>query len=160
MPRPRCCRRIGAAPTCRVFKPAGTPLEGLEQVRLALEEYEAVRLADLEGLYQEDAAARMGVSRQTFGRTVGAARAKIARALVLGLALRIEIPQDDAEKLPPREFLCPDCGYFGPVPCADGWPEDCPGCGNRSFRRKRRQGPGPVAQGARKKQSCPPKKER
>ena len=55
-----------------------------------MDEFEAIRLADLEGLYQEDAADRMGISRQTFGRIVASAHAKVAEALVKGKALKIE----------------------------------------------------------------------
>ena len=51
------------------------------EVLLTLDEYEAIRLADLEGLYQEQAATRMNVSRQTFGRIVEAARRKVADVL-------------------------------------------------------------------------------
>lgn len=62
----------------------------LEEVVLAADELEAVRLADLGGLYQEEAAARMGVSRQTFGNIINRAHRKIAEALVRSKALRIE----------------------------------------------------------------------
>jgi predicted DNA-binding protein (UPF0251 family) len=61
----------------------------LEQVSLTVDELEAIRLADLEGLYQEKAAQRMNVSRQTFGRIIEAAHKKIADALVHGKALSI-----------------------------------------------------------------------
>lgn len=57
---------------------------------MTLDEFEAVRLADLGGLYQEEAAAQMKVSRPTFSRIVEAAHRKIADALVHGKALRIE----------------------------------------------------------------------
>ena len=57
---------------------------------MTLDEYEAIRLADLEGLYQEQAAIRMNVSRQTFGRIVEAAHRKVADDLVDGKTLRIE----------------------------------------------------------------------
>jgi len=90
MPRPPCCRRVSQLPRCAVFKPAGIPARELEEVVLAVEELEALRLADLEGLYQEAAAARMSVSRATFARVIEAARRKTARVLVEGLALRIE----------------------------------------------------------------------
>jgi predicted Fe-Mo cluster-binding NifX family protein len=59
-------------------------------VLLSLDELEAIRLADLQGLSQTAAAQQMGVSRQTFGRVVSAARAKVARALVQSKAIRIE----------------------------------------------------------------------
>jgi len=61
-----------------------------EEMLLTLDEYESLRLADLEGLYQEQAASRMNVSRQTFGRIIEAARRKVADVLVNGKTLRIE----------------------------------------------------------------------
>jgi len=90
MPRPFCQRHIGGRPGAPVFKPAGIPLRGLEEVVMTLDEFEALRLADLEGLYHEEAAARMRVSRATFSRIVEAAHGKVADALVHGKALRIE----------------------------------------------------------------------
>ncbi|BDU73565.1 hypothetical protein METEAL_27390 [Mesoterricola silvestris] len=62
----------------------------LEEVTLGFEELEALRLAHQEGLYQQAAAERMGVSRATFGRVLDAAHRKVTEALVGGLALRIE----------------------------------------------------------------------
>lgn len=90
MPRPPCCRRIAAGPAVAVFKPAGIPTRELRQVAMTLDEYEALRLADLEGLYQADAAEAMGVSRPTFGRILESARRKVADALTHGSALLIE----------------------------------------------------------------------
>lgn len=90
MPRPPCCRRIARSPAATLFKPAGVPARFLAEVVLGVDELEALRLADLEGLYQEEAAARMGISRSTFGRVVEQAHQVVARALVHGLALRIE----------------------------------------------------------------------
>jgi predicted DNA-binding protein (UPF0251 family) len=65
-------------------------MDRLEEVYLALDELEAVRLADWEGLYQEDAAKKMNISRQTFGNIINAAHKKIANALLHAKALRIE----------------------------------------------------------------------
>lgn len=62
----------------------------LKEVGLTLDELEAIRLADLEGLYQEDAAGQMKISRQTFGNIINSAHKKIADALVNGKALKIE----------------------------------------------------------------------
>ncbi len=90
MARPKCCRRIDREPACRIFKPAGVPRVVLEEIILSIDEFEAIRLADLEGLYHEQAAARMGVSRQTFGRIIEAAHKKIADVLINGKALKIE----------------------------------------------------------------------
>jgi predicted DNA-binding protein (UPF0251 family) len=72
------------------FKPAGVPLYALEEVILTLDEVEALRLADLRGLYQEQSARRMRISRATFARIVEAARRKTADVLVHGKALRVE----------------------------------------------------------------------
>ncbi len=82
MPRPEKLRRIGCTPTGRAFKPVGRPAAGLEVEPLRLDELEALRLADLEGLYQEAAAERMGVSRPTFARILARARQAVARAIV------------------------------------------------------------------------------
>lgn len=90
MPRPISERRLGAPIPPRVMKPAATPASGLEEVRLGFDEAEALRLADLGGLYQEAAARCMGVSRQTFGRIIETARRKVADAILNGKALRID----------------------------------------------------------------------
>ena len=90
MPRPKCCRRVCGVPDHHYFKPRGIPASQLEEVVLSLDEFEAIRLADFEGLYHEQAAARMGISRQTFGRIVGTAHKIIADALISGKALKIE----------------------------------------------------------------------
>lgn len=90
MPRPTCPRTISHSPPANYFKPAGIPLRDLEEVLLAADELESLRLADCEELYHVDAAKLMGISRQTFDRIIRRARGKVARALVKGLALRIE----------------------------------------------------------------------
>ena len=64
----------------------------LESVELAADELEAIRLTDLEGMYQEQAAEQMGVSRQTLGNILKRAHQKVAEALVLGKAIGIEEP--------------------------------------------------------------------
>jgi len=90
MPRPRKRRLLDSAPRAAIYKPAGMPLEGLSRVTLLQEELEALRLADLEGLTQQEAAGRMGVSRSTFQRIVTRARRQVAQALAGGCALQIE----------------------------------------------------------------------
>ena len=62
----------------------------LEEISIRLDELEAIRLADFEGLYQEEAARKMEISRATFGRILGEARHKVAEAIIKGKALRIE----------------------------------------------------------------------
>lgn len=120
MPRPRSPRSVSVHPVARLFKPGGVP--ALQQVRMTLDEFEAIRLADLERLLQAPAAALMGVSRPTFGRILAAARRKVAEALVLGRALRIEGGSVDAAG--PRRGRCPFCAHR----CRADSPEHCARC--------------------------------
>lgn len=89
MPRPPRCRLVQDNPSVTYFKPQGIPLRDLAEVCLAVDSFEAIRLADLAGLSMEEAAARMGVSRHTFGRILAEGRRAVAEALVDGRALRI-----------------------------------------------------------------------
>lgn len=89
MARPCKCRHIDITPTATYFKPRGIPMRELEEVTLEIDELEALRLADLEGLYQADAAMKMNISRQTFANIVARARHKVAQALIHGQALKI-----------------------------------------------------------------------
>ena len=90
MPRPIKWRRVAFIPSVTYFKPAGIPLRVLEEVCLSVEEAEAIRLKDTEGLEQEQGAEKMNISRPTFQRVLGSARQKIADALLNGKAIRIE----------------------------------------------------------------------
>ena len=106
MPRPCCLRHIGFTPNAGLFRPAGVPVCALEQVTLALDEVEALRLADLNGLYQEQAAEQMGISRPTFSRIVEQARRKVADALIHGKALCLEggvVRMEGEAKMPGRD---------------------------------------------------------
>ncbi|NNM54320.1 MAG: DUF134 domain-containing protein [Spirochaetales bacterium] len=87
MSRPPQERRLAAPIRSRVFKPAELPAGSLEEVVLGQDEAEALRLADLEGLYHEAAARSMGVSRPTFGRVLENARRKTAQAILEGKVL-------------------------------------------------------------------------
>lgn len=93
-------------PETNYFKPRGIPLSLLEEVILTVDEFEAIRLADLEGFYQEQAAEKMNVSRQTFGRIIESAHRKVAEALVRGKALKIE--GGEFEMAAMRKFKCYD----------------------------------------------------
>jgi len=90
MPRPLKCRRVAFLPNVTYFKPAGIPLRALEEVRLSIEEAEAIRLKDLEGFEQKQSAEKMNISRPTFQRVLASARRKIADALLNGKAIKIE----------------------------------------------------------------------
>ncbi len=89
MARPSQLRQVAHRPATQGFKPIGIPMTDLAVLSLQLDELEALRLADREGLYQEEAAERMGVSRVTFGRILQRAHAKVAEALLEGKALLI-----------------------------------------------------------------------
>ncbi len=89
MPRPRRCRRVAAEPHVVYFKPAGVPLSGLEESILSIDEYEAIRLKDLEGLDQDACAESMQISQPTFHRLLSSARKKVAESLVNGKAIKI-----------------------------------------------------------------------
>jgi predicted DNA-binding protein (UPF0251 family) len=82
---------VADVPEVTVFKPVGIPMSQLYGVVLGLDGFEALRLVDGEGLSQEEAAARMQVSRPTLCRILGEARGQVARALSRGWAIRIEV---------------------------------------------------------------------
>lgn len=88
--RPKKTRWIKCLPQERCFRPLCKSLRRLEGVYLTLDEFEAIRLACLEGLKHEDAAKRMRISRPTFSRIITSAHRKIADALVNIKAIRIE----------------------------------------------------------------------
>ncbi len=133
MPRPQNCRRIAFLPDVTVFKPAGIPGRTLPEIVVTLDELEAIRLADLESLYQEQAASRMEVSRQTFGNIISSAHAKLADCIVNGKMLRIE--GGSVMVLQQRRFRCSDCGHAWNVPHGTGRPQGCPSCKSINFHR-------------------------
>lgn len=83
-------RKVSFIPPVNYFKPEGISAARLNEVNLLIEEAEAIRLKDQEGLEQEECAQRMNVSRTTFSRILDSARRKIANALLNGEAIRIE----------------------------------------------------------------------
>jgi predicted DNA-binding protein (UPF0251 family) len=145
MSRPRYCRKITGRPLCAYYAPGGTPASAGEAVSLTLDEFEALRLADFEGLYQEDAAGRMRISRPTFGRTIASAHRKIAQALIEARPLRIEdgvLPA--AERL---SFLCDRCPRWRNRSGGIGSPVGCPRCQGKDARRTDRDAPAPTREG-------------
>lgn len=93
MPRTKCHRCIESDPKTTYFKPRGIPMNLLEEINLEMDEFEAIRLRNYERLYQEKAAEKMKISRQTFGRILESANKKIADAMINGKAIRIENEQ-------------------------------------------------------------------
>ncbi len=98
MTRPRLCRKIKFNPEITYFKPQGVPLRSLEFVELTLEEVEALRLKNLEGLEQIQAAEKMGTSQSTFQRILTSAYQKISDALINGKAISILANNENNKK--------------------------------------------------------------
>jgi predicted DNA-binding protein (UPF0251 family) len=132
MPRPHRCRRIGRRPGKDYFKPRGISLAELEEVVLQLDEFEAIRLADLEGFYQEEAAGKMRISRQTFGNIIVSAHKKIADAIVNSKAIKIEGGEIEMTE---KKFVCYDCKNEWSLPYGSGRPDVCPKCQSRNIHR-------------------------
>ena len=132
MPRPPKCRRVAFLPDVTYFKPAGIPMRALEEVQLSVEEAEAVRLKDLEGLEQEEGADRMNISRPTFQRVLASGRRKVADALLNGKAIRIE---GGNFEMALSRFKCLN-GHEWNVPfevMTNAPPQSCPKCNTPSI---------------------------
>lgn len=89
MSRPRLCRRIRFNPNVTYFKPQGVPMVFLDVVELTTEEAEALRLKNIKGLEQKEAAKKMNTSQSTFQRILSSAYKKITEALIEGKAIKI-----------------------------------------------------------------------
>ena len=133
MSRPFKCRHIGCEPGTTYFKPRGIPLLELQDVVLTVDEFEAIRLADLEGLYQAEAAKKMKISRQTFGNIISSARGKIADAIINGKAIKIE--GGVYTRIGMRTFICKDCTHKWELGYGTGRPQECPQCKNNNIHR-------------------------
>ena len=107
MPRPCKRRRVCFEPSCRLFMPEGGSA-GTPTITLTLDEFEAIRLIDHEGMSQEECAVSMNVARTTAQAIYGSARGKMAQALVNGLAIRID--GGDYILCDERNSACPSCG--------------------------------------------------
>jgi uncharacterized protein len=94
MPRKRRMRSISNKPNSNYFKPAGIPLNQLEEIKINLVEIEAIRLKDYLNLEQKECAEKMNISQPTFHRLLIDSRRKISDALVNGKAIKLE---DDNE---------------------------------------------------------------
>jgi predicted DNA-binding protein (UPF0251 family) len=132
MPRPFRCRRIFFTPQHKYFKPCGIPLSKLEEINLTLDELEAIRLADKEGLYQEEASKKMNISRQTFGNIIDSAHKKIAQFLTESKALCIK--GGEVEMIE-KKFVCYDCKKELKVPFGTPRPAECPECKSKNIHR-------------------------
>ena len=89
MTRPKKNRCLRFNPEVLYFKPRGIPLSTLEEEELFTDELEALKLHDVDGLDQIEAAKKMNISQPTFGRILDKAYKKIATAIVKGKAIKI-----------------------------------------------------------------------
>jgi len=96
--RPKRRRRVREHPPTLRYEPVGIPEQSGRLVRINLDEAEALRLADLEAIYHEEAAALMDVSRSTYGRILESARHKVALALWGGLPIVIDPATMEVQK--------------------------------------------------------------
>jgi predicted DNA-binding protein (UPF0251 family) len=129
MARPPKCRRVEFLPNATYFKPAGIPLRELEEVSMSVEEAEAIRLKDLEGLEQEQGAEKMNISRPTFQRVLASARQKVADALLNGKAIRIT---GGNFQMSWRRFRCHKGHEWELDTAVSELPELCPKCRERN----------------------------
>jgi len=134
MARPSKCRWIYCEPAVTMFKPRGIPATSLETVTLGVDELEALRLKDLEGLEQEEVAVKMNVSQPTLHRMLESAHKKTADSLVHGKALVIEggnYEMREGERL----FKCYGCQNEWQEPYGTGRPDECPKCQSTNIHR-------------------------
>ncbi len=90
MVRPRKWRRVCCLPESTSFGPLDPPGKPACPITMSVDEFETIRLIDLEGLTQEECAGQMGIARTTIQRAYNEARRKLADSLVNGKALHIE----------------------------------------------------------------------
>ncbi len=103
---------------------------GGENVEISLDELEALRLADVEGMSQTEAAMLMGVSQPTFHRILREARRKAGLTILYGLKYNLKGGDHIM-----RKFKCYDCRYEWEEPFGTGRPESCPKCGSVNIHR-------------------------
>ena len=125
MARPCKARKVICHPRTVSFKPDRFGPGRRETIALTKDEFEAIRLADFEGLYQEQAAAKMKISRQTFGNIIGAAHNKIADFLINAKRLTV---QGGSIEIKECCFICRSCRHVWTIPCSRGKPGECPEC--------------------------------
>lgn len=134
MARPTKFRRVEFFPEDTYFVPVGKPKCQIEDIVLKIEELEAMRLKDIEGLNQEECAKKMKVSRQTFQNIIDSARKKVATALTSGNAISIS-----GGNYTPKHcmYKCMECGSEYEI----NYKQDkssCPSCGSEKVECKKR----------------------
>jgi len=120
VPRRKKCRWVSLEP----------PLPSAGEIEISADELEAIRLADVEGYSQVEAAEIMGVSQPTFHRILKEARRKVGKAILEGRKVRIVGGEHVM-----RKFRCFDCEHEWEEPFGTGRPQNCPKCGSANLHR-------------------------
>jgi len=139
MSRPCKLRRVNCNPQAMNFKPCGIRNGLAAPVSITLDELEAIRLADYEGLYQEQAAERMRISRQTFGNIISSAHKKIADFLINSKMLSVG---GGTVEISACRFTCLTCKHSWSIPCGAERPGECPKCKSIEFCCSKKIGEG------------------
>ncbi len=121
-------RIVHQPPLYSEFKPAGVAARYLDKTELTLDEYEALRLADLQAMSQEEAATEMGISRPTFTRLIESARKKMVEFIVKGKKLVIVGGNVHFKK---NIFKCFDCEQMFVCDMSDTV-NICPSCNSEN----------------------------
>ncbi len=120
------CRKLSGIPSVKGFKPLALPMDLEEAIQLELDEYEALKLMDYEGMIHEQAAQAMHVSRPTLSRIYESARKKVAKAFVEGKGILI---QGGAVDLDQQTYRCTQCGSQFQIESGKNDPDYlCPSC--------------------------------
>jgi uncharacterized protein len=130
MSRPCKLRRVNCNPSAMSFKPCGSRNHIGEKVSLTLDELEAIRLADYEGLYQEQSAEKMKISRQTFGNIIASAHKKIADFLINSKHLVVGGGTIEIKRC---NFICNVCKHTWSITCGSEKLKECPQCKSIEF---------------------------
>jgi uncharacterized protein len=109
MPRPRKCRKVCCMPGSTLYGPLNGIFEEQEQILMTVEEYETIRLIDLEGLTQEECADKMQVARGTVQHIYKTARYKLSESLVNGRTLQIQGGDFQLYEEGEQDCGCPRC---------------------------------------------------
>jgi predicted DNA-binding protein (UPF0251 family)/DNA-directed RNA polymerase subunit RPC12/RpoP len=135
MARPIKCRRVEFFPEDTYFIPLGKRKCDVEEIILKVEELEAMRLKDIEGLTQEECAGRMQISRQTFQNIIDSARKKVATALTQGKAIHISGGNYISDLC---QFKCLNCGEAYDLKY-EHHKHTCPNCGSNEVTCKKKK---------------------
>lgn len=128
MPRPTKWRKISFVPEYTMFKPCGVPKSKVETIILKLDELEAMRLKDIEGLNQAECAEKMSVSRQTFQNIIDSARKKVTLALTTGKGIHITGGKYTYNIC---EYVCQACHFEFEMNVESD--ASCPNCASRDL---------------------------